>query len=138
MRASSGAATQIATAAAAPTVATGSSAIATSLRTWFRPPTAHARDIQRIRPVSAPSSRVFEAIVNSAISSNSAPAPAGSSQRLTSTVRKRVSTAPLAMASTLINEPRAMSAVSGETAGGVARPLTEAGPGKWAGTPLRR
>ena len=137
MRASSGAATQIAAAAAAPTAATGSSAISKSLRTWSRPPTARARDIQRIRPVSAPSSRVFDAIVNSAMSSNSAPAPAGCSQRLTSTVRPKVSAAPLTMATRLISDPRAITAVSGETADGCPGGSRRTGP-ESSGARLRR
>ncbi len=110
--ASSGAATQMAAAAPVPTSSTGHSAIFTIRRTLVIPPIALARDIHRVRPVSAPRYSMLDAIVNSAISSKKPPAPAGWSQRLTSTVRPNASTAPRAIAPRLITEPRATWPIS--------------------------
>ena len=74
-RESSGASIHIAIAAAVPMIITGTTAITTTRRASIRPPMARARDIHRVRPVSAPRrSKVFDKMVNSAISSNSAPA----------------------------------------------------------------
>ena len=83
---------------------------------------ARARDIQRVSPVSAPSSKVFDKIVNSAISSKNAPAPLGWSQRLTSTVSPKASAAPVTIAARLTSDPRATTAASFETAGDVPWP----------------
>src|SRR5450631_2400381 len=76
---------------------------------------ARARDIHLVRPVSAPSSNVFDKIVNRAISSKNAPAPAGCSHRLTSTTRPKLMAAPATIAKTLTTEPRKTTAAIPES-----------------------
>ena len=53
----------------------------------------------------------------------------GCSQRLTSTVKPKVSAAPVTMATRLSSDPRATTAASGETADGASRRITATGHG---------
>ena len=64
-----GAATHRPAAAATPISVTGITAMARIRRTSSRPPIARARDIHLVKPVSAPSSKVLDKIVNRATSS---------------------------------------------------------------------
>ena len=98
------------TAAAVPMSATGMTAITTIRRTSASPPIARAREIHLVRPVSAPSSKVFDKIVYRAISSKNTPAPRGCSHRLASTTSPKLIAAPSTMATRLTSEPRATTA----------------------------